>query len=269
MPSDTELSFELALAQIRVLPGDRHANFARAVQAIEEAARHGADIVLLPEALPVGWLDGATRAAADAIPDGPMCLAFRDAARHAGIYVCTGLVERDGDRIYNAAVLIDDRGKVLLHHRKIHELPFAHDLYARGDRLGVARTPWGVVGLMICADGFAEGQVISRTLALMGARVILSPCAWAVPPDHDNARDPYGALWLNAYGAAARDGHLWIAGASNVGVIGPGPWHGHHCIGCSLVVGPSGAPVAQGSYGRDAEVMLYVRVTPQARPPGR
>lgn len=260
MPEDHPRSFTLALVQMRVAPGDRDGNLSRAVQAIDEAAGQGAEVVLLPEALPVGWLDAATREAADAVPDGPTCQVFRDAARRAGVYVCTGVAERAGDCIYNAAVLIDDRGEVLLHHRKINELSFAHDLYARGDRLGVARTPWGVFGLMICADGFVDGQVVSRTLALMGARVILSPCAWAVPPDHDNAEEPYGALWREAYGTVARDARLWIAGASNVGRIGAGPWLGHHCIGCSLVVGPDGAPVAQGPYGRDAETIMYVSV---------
>jgi predicted amidohydrolase len=176
------------------------------------------------------------------------------------VYVCSGVVERDGDRLYNAAVLIGPDGTVLLHHRKINELDIAQDLYARGDRLGVAETPWGRVGLMICADAFIEGEVISRTLAAMGAAVILSPCAWAVPPHHDQAREPYGDLWRRCYGLVARDHGIWMAGASSVGPLASGPWKGHACIGCSLVVGPGGEPVLQGPYGADADVVLHVVV---------
>ena len=124
----------LALAQLHVLPGDRAGNLARALAAIDEAARHGADLVLLPEALPLGWMAQDTREHAEAIPDGPTCLAFREAAARAGVLVCTGLVERAGAHVYNAAVLIDDDGRVVLHHRKLNELDIAHDLYARGDR---------------------------------------------------------------------------------------------------------------------------------------
>jgi predicted amidohydrolase len=183
----------LALAQMRVDPGAREANLARALSQIEEAAQAGADVVLLPEALPMGWMAAGTCTLADAVPDGPTCQALREAAARAQVYVCSGVIERDGDLLFNAAVLIGPDGAVLLHHRKLNELDIAQDLYARGDRLGVAETPWGRVGLMICADAFVEGEVISRTLATMGADVILSPCAWAVPPDHDQAREPYGA----------------------------------------------------------------------------
>jgi predicted amidohydrolase len=170
-------------------------------------------------------------------------------------------VERAEEKIFNAAVLLSPTGQLLAHHRKINELDFAQDLYERGDRLQVAHTPLGTIGLMICADGFANGQVISRTLGCMGADLILSPSAWAVPADHDNAKEPYGQLWVDNYGPVARDFHLWIAGVSNVGWITDGPWEGRPCIGCSLVVGPSGHPVLQGPYGADAETILYLDVS--------
>lgn len=260
MPRSEVVPFVLALVQMRVDPGDREANLRRALARIDSAARDGADVVLLPEALPLGWMDASTRDLADAVPDGATCRAFRAAARDAGVFVCVGLAERSGDHVFNAAVLIDPQGDVLLHHRKINELGIARGMYARGDRLGVAETPWGRVGLMICADAFAGGEVVSRTLALMGADVILSPCAWAVPPDHDNTREPYGDLWRSSYGTVARDFGIWIAGASNVGHITSGPWTGHRCIGNSLVVGPDGAPVLEAPYGDDADVVRLLPV---------
>ena len=53
---------------------------------------------------------------------------------------------------------------------------------------------------MICADAFADGLVISRTLGQMGATLILSPCAWAVPPDFNQ---PSGQLWRDSYAPPA------------------------------------------------------------------
>jgi predicted amidohydrolase len=258
--------FKLALIQMRVDGGAKKANLARAERLIDEAAAAGAPVVLLPEALNLGWTHRSARMDADDIPGGESCLRLRTAAQRHEVFVCAGLVERAGSVFFNSAVLINPRGEVLLHHRKLNELDIAHDLYAPGDRLGVVQTPLGKLGVMICADAFASGQVVSRTLGLMRAHVILSPCAWAVPADHDNTREPYGRVWLENYGPVARDFRLWIAGCSNVGWITDGPWRGRRCIGCSLVMGPNGEPALRGPYGVDAETILYVDIKPEERP---
>jgi predicted amidohydrolase len=257
--------FKLALIQMRVDGGAKETNLARAEMFIARAATAGAQVVLLPETLNLGWTHRSAHNEADAIPSGETCRRLRAAAERHVVFVCAGLVERAETRLFNSAVLINPHGEVLLHHRKLNELDIAHDLYARGDRLAVTHTPLGTVGVMICADAFARGQVVSRTLGLMGARVILSPCAWAMPADHDNAREPYGRLWLDNYGPVARHFRLWIAGCSNVGWINDGPWQGRQCIGCSLVVGPDGEPVLRGPYGVEAETMLLVDVQPESR----
>jgi predicted amidohydrolase len=192
------------------------------------------------------------------IPGGTACDTFRQAAARHGLYVCAGLVERCGERLFNAGLLIDPRGEILLHHRKLHELDFARKLYDTGNRLGVAETPWGPWGLMICSDAFAPGLVIGRTLGWMGARLILSPCAWAVPPDHDNTREPYGQLWRESYGPVSREFGCTIAGCSHVGVLEEGAWRGRRCIGNSLVLGPEGQTLAQGPFGQDAECLVEV-----------
>ena len=258
--------FTLAMYQMLVEGGAKERNLARAEQGIATAKQRGADVVLLPETLNLGWTHSSAQHDADEIPDGESCRRLRAAARAHGIFVCAGLVEQAGNHTFNAAVLIDPDGEVRLHHRKLHELDLAHDLYAQGDRLAVAATPFGTFGLMICADAFARGQVVSRTLGLMGADVILSPCAWAVPADHDNARKPYGQLWLDNYGPVARDFQLWIAGCSNVGPVDDGPWRGRKCIGCSLVIDDAGVPVLRGPYGANAETLLLTKVTPRPRP---
>jgi predicted amidohydrolase len=254
--------FKLAMVQMRVVGGAREENLARAERGVAEAAAGGAQVVLLPEALDCGWGYRAARKSAGEIPGGESCEWLRALAQRHGVYLCGGLIERAGERLFNAAALIDPQGELLVHHRKINELEIAQDLYGRGDCLGVVRTPLGVFGVMICADAFAPGQVVSRTLGLMGAQVILSPCAWAVPADHDNARVPYGWLWLENYCPVARDHRLWIAGCSNVGWIEDGPWRGRPCIGNSLVVNPRGEPVLRGPYGAEAEAVLSLEVKP-------
>lgn len=258
-------SFKLALAQMAVFAGQRDRNVAHAVAMIASAAKAGAAVVLLPEALDLGWTYPASRERAEPIPEGGVCRAYRAAAREHGVYVCAGLTERSGAAVFNAAVLISPQGEVLLHHRKLNELEIAHDVYDQGDRLTVVRTPLATFGLMICADAFAGRQIVGRVLGLMGAEVILSPSAWAVPPGYDHLQKPYGDDWQEIYAAVARDYGLWVAGCSNVGVIDGGPWHGHACIGRSLVVGPAGTAALVGPYGHAAEKLLLVDVALEAR----
>jgi predicted amidohydrolase len=250
----------LALIQMLVAGGERDRNVAHALELVAEAAAAGANLVVLPEALPLGWTDPSSAELAEPIPDGPWCSALRDAAREHGVHLCSGVVERDADRVYNAAVLLAPSGEVLLHHRKLNELDVGHFAYAAGDRLGVVDTELGRIGLMICADAFAEDRVVTRTLGLMGARLIVSPSAWAVPADHDQEAEPYGDLWRNAYGPVCAQFGLWVAGVSNVGWIAGGPWEGRKCIGTSLVMGPDGEVAAQGSYGPEAEEILWCDV---------
>ena len=259
-------AFKLALVQMQVEGGRPEENLRRAAGLIAHAAAQGAKVIGLPEALDAGWTHSDAHRQAEPIPEGRPTQALRQLARQYRIFLCAGLTERDGDQVFNSAVLLDPQGEVLLRHRKLNELEIGQACYAQGDRLGVAHTPLGTIGVMICADAFARGQVVSRTLGLMGAQLILSPCAWAVPTDHDNAREPYGRLWIDSYGPVARDFQMWIAGVSNVGWLTAGPWAGRKCIGCSLLVGPEGRPTVRGPYGEDAETVLYADIGLVPRP---
>lgn len=260
------MRFGMALLQMSLTGGKKSRNLTRAEEMIAEAAAHGSRLVVLPEAMDLGWTHPSNQSDAEPIPDGEPCRRLAGAAAAHGVYICAGLTERSVDRIFNSAVIIGKSGNVLCVHRKLNELDIGHPYYAQGDRLNVAQTELGTLGLMICADGFAKDHVLSRSLCYMGADIILSPSAWAVPADHDNDKEPYGDTWKDAYKPVAREFSVWIAGVSNVGAIEAGPWAGRKCIGCSLVVGPDGEEVLQGPYGADAETILYVDVELTKRP---
>ncbi len=257
--------FRLAMVQMRIDGGAKQENLQRAERRIAQAAAFGAQVILLPEALNLGWTHPSATAQADPIPSGESCKRLIECARKCKVMVCAGLIERSGSDVFNAAVLIGADGEIVLRHRKINELEIGHAYYSLGNGLQVARTPYGTFGVMICADAFARDQVLARSLALMGADVILSPCAWAVPATHDNSREPYGQLWRDNYGTVSRDFEVWIAGVSNVGWLTDGPWAGRKCIGCSLLVGPDGQEVQMGPYGPEADTILYADIKPIPR----
>lgn len=258
--------FKLALAQMRVVGGALETNLAHAAEMIAEAALHGAQIVLLPEAMDLGWTDPSALTMAEPVPGGKSAQLLSTMAKKHHIYVCSGLTEKDGETVYNSAVLINPDGEIILLHRKINELDIGHPYYALGRSLKVVQTDLGAIGVMICADASTGDHVIPRALAYMGADVILSPSSWAVPADHDNFTSPYGGIWREAYKPVAKDFRVWIASCSNVGWMTGGPWKGSKVIGCSMVIGPGGEEVLNAPYGEDADTILYVEIKPEPRP---
>jgi predicted amidohydrolase len=157
--------------------------------------------------------------------------------------------------------LFSNQGEILLKHRKINVLTIAQDIYSIGDRLGVVHTPLGTIGINICADNFSDSLVFAHSLARMGAQIILSPSAWAVDADHDNAKKPYGGEWRGSYELLAKMYDITIISVSNVGWINGGVWKGRKCIGCSMAVGsPDGSVLAESPYGVDAEHLEFVDV---------
>ena len=254
-----ERRIKLAMGQMLVEGGRPQENLARAVEMIARAGQQGCQIVVLPECLDVGWTHPAARELAAEIP-GPTSGLLCRAAVEAGLYVVAGLTERAGDRIYNAAVLIDPQGQTILKHRKINLLDIEQATYRTGDRLAVAETACGVLGVNICADNFPDSLVLGRSLARMGAQVLLSPSAWAVPAEHDPVCEPYGALWEGAYRSLASLDGMPVVGVSNVGWITGGPWSGRKCIGCSLAMAADGAVLAKGTYGVDAQELIVVEI---------
>jgi predicted amidohydrolase len=231
---------KVGLAQIRILPGDKKANVAAILEAVGKAARARCDVLVLPECALAGWLSPAARFAAEPVP-GPLTRKLAALARRHRMAIVAGLEERDGERIYNAAVFLDEEGRLLLRHRKVAELAIGLELYDRGTSLGVASWRDRTIAVDICADSW--GPEITDALYLMGARVIFSPCAWAVRPGGEETN----LAWIReAYRARTRGKELTIAAANGVGPLTQGPWAGRVLQGNSLVVGPDGRTLLEG-----------------------
>src|SRR5436190_16107702 len=99
-------SLKVGLGQIPVAMGDKKANVAELLHAVDEAAKAGCDLVVLPECSLAGWLSPAARSAAEPIP-GPVTHKLVEAARKHKIGIVVGLEEREDSRVYNSALLID------------------------------------------------------------------------------------------------------------------------------------------------------------------
>jgi predicted amidohydrolase len=146
---------------------------------IVEAARRKADLVVLGETLTYPGLGKAYHEVAEPIP-GPSTEFFGRLAKEHNLYIVPGLLERDGNLVYNVAVLIGPDGAVVGKYRKTC-LPRGEvdGGIAPGSDYPVFTTRFGMVGLMICYDGFFPE--VARELTNRGAEVIAWP-VWGCNP---------------------------------------------------------------------------------------
>jgi predicted amidohydrolase len=165
----------VAVAQMQPRLGENERNLDAGLTRLEEAVAAGAELLVLPECAIPGYMFGSLEEAmpfAEEIP-GPTTDALEAACRRLNTHVVCGLLERDGDLLYNAAVLVGPDG-LIGSYRKTH-LPFlgVDRFTTPGDELAVFDTPLGRIGLEICYDlRFPE---VTRTLALRGADIVAHP----------------------------------------------------------------------------------------------
>lgn len=230
----------VAVAQTEPQLGEKERNLEVCVARLEEAAKQGAALLVLPEcAIPGYMFDSAEEALpfAEGIP-GPSTEILERESRRLGIHVVCGLLERDGDVMHNAAVFVGPDGLIGV-YRKTH-LPFlgVDRFVVAGDELPIFETPLGRVGLEICYDlRFPE---VTRTLALRGADLIAHPTNF-----------PVAARLQTEFITRARaaENRVYLLTANR---IGKERW-GEFC-GWSQIVDPYGDRLAEA--GADEEALL-------------
>ncbi len=176
-------SSTLRVAAVQMDPqlGAVAANLATITARLREAADGGARLVVFPECALTGY-GFASRVEATAFAEpvpGPSTRALIAVCEELDLFVVVGLLERDGDRLFNVATLLGPEG-VVGTYRKIH-LPFLGvDRFTDpGDRpLAIFEAAGIKLGLHICYDGsFPE---TGRVLTLLGADILVLATNWPV-----------------------------------------------------------------------------------------
>nr|WP_244471052.1 nitrilase family protein [Microvirga massiliensis] len=232
--------------------GATEANVKKTLALIEAAADQGATLVVLPELINTGYVF-KTRAEAfelaEPVPSGPSSTAWMDVARRKHIYVVAGIAERDGNSLFNSAVIIGPQGHIGT-YRKMH-LWNAENLFFEPGNLGfpVFPTPIGRIGVAICYDGWFPETY--RLIALQGADIVCVPTNWVPIPGQHEGREAMANILAMA---AAHTNSMFIACADRVGTERGQPFEGQ-----SLIVSYSGWPIA-GPATRDTEEILIAEL---------
>ena len=158
-----------AAAQLEPVLHDGLATTQKVCAAIREASRAGAEIIVFPETVvpnypyfsfvrpPVqqGKEHLALYDEAVLVP-GPLTELVAAAARECGMVVLLGVNEKDHGTLYNAQLLFDATGELVLHRRKITPTYHERMIWGQGDGSGlrVAHTAVGRVGALACWEHY-------------------------------------------------------------------------------------------------------------------
>jgi 5-aminopentanamidase len=238
----------VAACQIGLAVGEVAANRAAAAAVIGEAARRGAELVVLPELCDSGYVftgEAEARALAAPATDSPTLREWQDLAGRYATTIAGGFCELGDDGlVYNSAAVVGRDG-VLAVYRKAHLWDAEKLVFTPGDAPPpVVGLPFGRVGLMICYD--LEFPEWVRLPALAGADLIAAPVNWPAMPVPAGER-PCDVVRVQA--DACVNG-VFVAVADRCRAERGVSW-----VGGSVIVGPDGYPLA-GPATADSQVVL-------------
>ena len=259
MPDPTPI--KIAGVQMDPKLGDVDANRTAILGRLAKAADLGATFIVFPECALTGY---GFESKAEAMPHaepipGPTTEAVARACRERDVFAAFGLLERDGDRLFNACALVGPEG-VVGSYRKVHLPYLGIDMHVDpGDRPFAVHDVAGLrVGMQICYDGgFPEA---TRVQALLGADLIVLPTNW---PTHAECAAEHQMA------SRAMENVVYTIAVNRVGEE-----RGFRFIGRSSIHGTGGERLAFA--GPDGEEIILAEIDPmrarrkrQVRVPGK
>lgn len=199
-------SHDITAAALQYEPsiGDKVANMDKIKKLISKAAANKKlDLVVLPELSTTGPVKDVEKIKQLAeTTDEATVSTFREIAKENKLNIIFGMVEKEGEKLYNSSILIDAKGEVVGKYRKTH-LNETDKLWAqKGDKIQVFSTELGKVGMMIGDDAvFPE---VAGVMSVERADIIAIPSSWngqfggpiAINPDISANKYPEASMCI-------------------------------------------------------------------------
>ncbi len=148
------------------LSAEVHENLQKIREFVLQAASHGADLILFPEAVLTGLVncdDPAHDLLLGIEIPGPLTHEWAKLSKQTGLIMGLGVLEREGQALYDAALLITPDQGIVLHYRRItpgwHGPKADPHVYRQGTHIHTAHTHWGTFAFLICGDLFDDRLV--------------------------------------------------------------------------------------------------------------
>jgi N-carbamoylputrescine amidase len=237
---------------------DRDANIARAEKLIREAARRGANVVLIQELFETPYFckDHQPRHfdLAKPLEGHPAVEHFRSLARELDVVLPVSVFEPEHNALYNSLVMVDAGGAVLGSYRKSHipEGPGYHEkfYFSPGDTgFKVFQTRFAKLGVAICWDQWFPET--ARAMALMGAEILMYPTAIGSEPQ-DPTIDS-SAHWQRTMQGHAAANVMPLVASNRIGTE-EGEKYTMTFYGSSFIASHTGEKVAEAD--RTSETVL-------------
>ena len=187
-------SLKIGMCQVYTEEWAVEANINRTLEAIDIAAKQGAEIAVTPECVFHGYPVDETKGKSESFrkklfsvaesPDGENLNLFKEKAGNKGIYILVGFVEKgEGNSIHNTAALISPEGGFIYLYRKVHCRHFENinhwGYFSPGNNFYTAGLQFSGkqfnIGTIICFD--REIPETLRCMRSLGAEVVLCPLA--------------------------------------------------------------------------------------------
>ena len=142
---------KVAAVQMDATPAPLHERLARAETLVANCAQEGAQLVVLPELFNLGYGYEETNYAAAEPQTGKTFAWMQHQAKAHNVHLVGTFLLLDGDHVYNTAFLIAPDGTFWRYDK---QFPFALEraFFREGDRITIADTALGKIGMMICWD---------------------------------------------------------------------------------------------------------------------
>lgn len=204
---------------------DKDKTIRLAVEAVQEAAGNGAELVVFTEAFIPGypaWIwrlrPGGDWNTSEALHhrllqnsvnvNSDDLMPLYDAAKKHQVTIVCGIEERDGklsqSTLYNTVITIGPDGTLLNKHRKLMPTNPERMVWGFGDASGlkVVDSPAGRIGTLLCWENYMP--LARYALYAQGVEIYIAPT-------YDS-----GDGWLGSLQHIAREGCCWVVGCGNL-----------------------------------------------------
>jgi predicted amidohydrolase len=214
------------------------------------AAHSHERLVVFPECATTGYFVGEQGAELAEPADGPTNDRLARLAHRLGTHLAVGVLEADGEDVYDALALFSPTTGLLTSYRKVHLFAGEKAVFAVGDAPCLVDTAFGRVGLTICYDLMFPEYI--RGLVLSGARLIVNGTDW-ITDAWQTAQGWTGQNVRALCQVRGLENGIHVVMADRVGNEA-----GFTSLGYSTIAGPTGAALVSLE---DGEGIAVARIT--------